>query len=150
MAATPGEPDGISIRGEFTIPGKELQWKFSRSSGPGGQGVNTTDSRVQLAWDLGHSPSIPEYLRDRALARLGSRLLNGVVVITASEHRSQRQNRRTAEQRLAELLATATAPPEPKRRPTKPSRGAKQRRLEAKARRGSTKRLRKVTRDDLN
>ncbi len=149
MAATPGDSDGIRIRGDFTIPTNELEWKFSRSSGPGGQGVNTTDSRVQLTWDLRNSPSIPDYLRDRAVARLGSRLHNGTVVITASEQRSQWQNRRAAEQRLTELLTAVVVPPAPKRRPTKPSRGAKQRRLDAKTRRGSTKRLRKVTRDDL-
>jgi ribosome-associated protein len=150
MAATTGDPEGIRIRGGFTIPANELEWKFSRSSGPGGQGVNTTDSRVQLSWALAESPSIPEHLRTRAAARLGARLVDGTLVIAASEHRSQWQNRRAAEQRLAELLEEAIAPPPPTRRPTKPSRGSKQRRLESKHRRGSTKRLRKVTRDDLS
>ncbi|MDQ1245726.1 MAG: ribosome-associated protein [Actinomycetota bacterium] len=149
MATAQQPAEGVVIPGAFTIPAVELGWKFSRSSGPGGQGVNTTDSRVQLTWDLAHSPTIPAHLRQRALARLGARLVDGTIVITASEHRSQWQNRRAAEQRLANLLGAALAPPPRTRRPTKPSRGAKQRRLEAKARRGSTKRLRKVTRDDL-
>jgi ribosome-associated protein len=143
------DPAGVSIRGLFTIPASELDWKFSRSSGPGGQGVNTTDSRVQLTWDLADSPSVPESLRRRALARLGRRLVDGTIVIAASEHRSQLQNRRAAEQRLVELISSATAPPPRPRRPTKPTRGSKQRRLESKKRRSTTKRLRKVTRHDL-
>ena len=149
MAAAHQPAEGVVIPGAFTIPAAELVWKFSRSSGPGGQGVNTTDSRVQLSWDLIASPTIPAHLRERAVARLGTRLVDGAIVIAASEHRSQWQNRRAAEQRLVDLLKAAFAPPPRTRRPTKPSRGAKQRRLAAKARRGSTKRLRKVTRDDL-
>lgn len=149
MAASTRDADGVDVRGLFTIPAAELGWRFSRSSGPGGQGVNTTDSRVQLTWDLLGSPSIPEQLRERALARLGPRLVDGCVVIAASEYRSQLQNRRAAERRLADIVGAAVAPPPRTRRATKPSRGAKQRRLDSKKRRGSTKRLRKVQRDDL-
>lgn len=146
---TPPDRGGLSIRGQFTIPAAELGWKFSRSSGPGGQGVNTTDSRVQLSWDLAGSPSIPEHLRERALARLAPRLVAGCVVIAASEHKSQLQNRRAAERRLVDILGPAVAPPPRKRRPGRPSRGAKERRLQAKKKRGATKRLRQVGRDDL-
>ena len=97
------------VRGSVVIPQSELVWRFSRSSGPGGQSVNTTDSRVQLVFDVANSPSLPDHLRDRALARLGSRLVDGCLVVTASEQRSQFQNRRAAESRLADVLGEAIA-----------------------------------------
>ena len=134
--------EGLHIRGSFVIPAHELSWKFSRSSGPGGQSVNTTDSRVQLVFDVTNSPSIPEYLRTRALARLEGRLVNGCLVVAASENRSQFRNRLAAELRLAETLREATAPPPRTRRPTKPSRAATDRRIKEKKSRGMTKRLR--------
>jgi ribosome-associated protein len=134
--------DGLHIRGSVVIPVHELNWKFSRSSGPGGQSVNTTDSRVQLVFDVERSPSIPEPLRQRAIERLGTRLQDGCLTIAASEHRSQFQNRRAAERRLAETLSEAMAPPPRTRRPTKPSRGATERRIKEKKSRGMTKRLR--------
>ena len=102
--------DEIVVRGSVMIPRSELTWRFSRSSGPGGQGVNTTDSRVQLTFDIANSPSIPEHLRTRALQRLGPRLIGGCLVITASESRAQLQNRRLAELRLAQVLDQAFAP----------------------------------------
>ncbi|SDD82689.1 ribosome-associated protein [Nocardioides lianchengensis] len=114
--------------------------RFSRSSGPGGQGVNTADSRVELSYDVAGSPSVPEHLRARLLARLAGRLVDGVVTIAASEHRTQLANRRAARERLAQLLREAAAPPPPSRRPTRPTRGSKERRLDAKKRRGETKR----------
>ena len=134
--------DGLRIRGSVVIPSHELTWKFSRSSGPGGQSVNTTDSRVQLVFDLASSPSIPEHFRQRALERLASKLQDGCLTIAASEHRSQFQNRKAAERRLAETLNEAMAPPPRTRRPTKPSRGATDRRIKEKKSRGMTKRLR--------
>jgi len=143
------EADGVHVRGQFTIPAAELGWRFSRSSGPGGQGVNTADSRVQLTWDLAGSSAIPQFLRERALARLAGRLVDGCVVISASEHRSQLQNRRAAEGRLADLVGAAIAPPPRKRRASKPSKGATQRRVERKKRRGAIKRMRRVGPDDL-
>jgi ribosome-associated protein len=132
----------LPVRGRLVLPDRELHWRFSRASGPGGQGVNTTDSRVELSFDVAGSPSIPESLRDRALDRLAGRLVDGVLTVVASEQRSQLRNRETARERLAEILRTATAPDPPRRRPTRPSAGAKRRRMDAKARRGAVKRLR--------
>ena len=127
----------------FVIPGAELSERFSRSSGPGGQGVNTTDSRVELSFDVAGSASVPEHLRARMLDRLSSRLVDGVVTIAASEHRSQLMNREAARARLVMLLMDASAPPAAKRRPTKPSRGSKERRLASKKRRGEVKKSRR-------
>jgi ribosome-associated protein len=124
------------------LPARELHWRFSRSSGPGGQGVNTADSRVELSFDLAGSPSVPEPLRERAVHRLAGRLVDGVLTIVASEHRSQLRNRDAARERLAETLRAALAPDPPKRRPTRPTAGSKRRRLEQKARRSAVKRLR--------
>ena len=125
-----------------SIPGRELAWRFSRSSGPGGQGVNTTDSRIELSLDLGGCEGLTPQQRARVLDRLAPRLLDGVLTIAASEFRSQLRNRRAARERLAALLAEALAPPPPRRKATKPSRGAVARRLEDKARRSKIKKLR--------
>ena len=143
---TPGSDLRISRR--LVVPAGELRERFSRSSGPGGQGVNTTDSRVELSFDVARSPSVPDDLRARMLDRLSSRLTDGVLTLAASEHRAQLANREAARERLADLLRTAAAPPPPPRRPTKPSRGAKERRLAAKKRRGNVKRGRRATFDD--
>ena len=125
------------------MPEHELVWRFSRSSGPGGQSVNTTDSRAEVLFDLAGSPSVPEHLRARAVSRLGHRLVDGRISVTASEYRSQHRNREAARVRLAELLDRAFAPPPPKRRPTKPSRGSKERRLAGKKRRSDVKSMRR-------
>ncbi|GGD30346.1 alternative ribosome rescue aminoacyl-tRNA hydrolase ArfB [Nocardioides daphniae] len=125
------------VVGSHVIPDADLTWRFSRSSGPGGQHVNTTDSRVQLVLDLAGSEAFPDEVKRRLLARLGPE-----VVVTASERRSQLLNRKAAEERLAERLERALRPPPPRRVPTKPSRGAKQRRIDQKKQRGQTKRLR--------
>jgi ribosome-associated protein len=132
----------LPVQGALVLPERELHWRFSRASGPGGQGVNTTDSRVELSFDLARSPSVPEPLRERALRRLGARLVDGVVTIVASEHRSQLRNRDAARDRLAATLRGAIAADPPRRRPTRPSAGAKRRRVDAKTRRGAIKRLR--------
>ena len=121
------------------IPVAELRWRFSRSSGPGGQNVNTTDSRVELVFDLAGSPSLSPALRARALQRLEPRLIEGALVIAASEHRSQWANRVAAQRRLVELLQDALSPPPPPRRPTKPTGGSRQRRLAAKRLRSALK-----------
>jgi ribosome-associated protein len=137
-------PDDVRVNDRLTIPAAELSWRFSRSSGPGGQGVNTTDSRVELSWDLAGSEVLPPALRDRAIERLGDRLVRGVLTVTASEHRSQLRNREAAAARLAGIVAGAIAPPPRVRRSTRPSRGAVERRLAEKKRRGETKRGRRT------
>jgi ribosome-associated protein len=135
--------EGLRIGRALVVPEGELSERFSRSSGPGGQGVNTADSRVELSFDVARSPSLPETTRARMLARLEGRLVEGVITVAASEHRAQLANRRAARDRLATLLTEAAAPPPRKRRPTKPPRAAKQRRLDAKKRRSRTKRARR-------
>ena len=132
--------DGLVVTRSFVVPEAELTERFSRSSGPGGQGVNTTDSRVELSYDVAASTSLPDHLRERALGRLAGRLVDGVVTVSASEHRSQLRNREAARERLAQLLREAVAPPPPRRRPTRPTLGSKERRLAQKKRRSETKR----------
>ena len=132
----------LQLSGRWVIPAAELRWRFSRSSGPGGQNVNTTDSRVELLFDLAATPSLPQHLQIRALRRLEARLVEGCVVIAASEHRSQWQNRVAAQRRLVELLQEAIKPPPPPRRATKPTRGSVQRRLATKKQRGAVKQQR--------
>ena len=132
----------VTFRG-VEIPPGELAWRFSRSSGPGGQSVNTADSRVEVSFDVRRSPVLPEPVRERLLARLSSRLVDGVLTIAASEYRSQLRNRQAARARLADVLTEASAPPPPRRRPTRPSRGSQERRLAGKKRRSETKSLRR-------
>jgi ribosome-associated protein len=136
-------PDDVRVSDRLTIPAAELSWRFSRSSGPGGQGVNTTDSRVELSWDLAGSEVVPGALKERAVERLGGRLVQGVLTVVASEHRSQLRNREAAAARLAGIVAGAIAPPPRARRATRPSRGAVERRIAEKKRRGETKRNRR-------
>jgi ribosome-associated protein len=137
VPAGPGLPHGL------VVPAAELVERFSKSPGPGGQSVNTTDSRVELDFDVRRSTALTEAQRGRALLRWPG----GRVSVVASEHRSQHRNRVAARERLAELLREALAPPPPPRRPTRPSRGAKERRLQAKKQRGTTKALRGRVRD---
>jgi ribosome-associated protein len=137
----------LRVSRSVVIPPHELGWRFSRSSGPGGQGVNTTDSRVELSLDVAHCEGIPPLLRERALDRLGSRLVDGVLTVTASEHRSQLRNREAALARLAETLRAAVAPPAAPRRPTRPTRSAVERRLADKRRRSEVKRQRRLPPD---
>ena len=132
----------IEVRGAV-IPPEELSWRFSRSSGPGGQSVNTTDSRVEVSYNLAASGALGPVLKERALRALAGRLVHGVITVSASEHRSQLRNRDAAVSRLAALLIAATAPPPATRRPTRPSRAARERRLAAKQRRSQIKRLRR-------
>ncbi|MCK8608906.1 alternative ribosome rescue aminoacyl-tRNA hydrolase ArfB [Agromyces sp. C10] len=138
---------GLRVDAALTIPEAELGWRFSRSSGPGGQGVNTADSRVELVWDVAASAVLSPAQRERLVERLGNRLVGGVLTIAASEHRAQLRNRDAARARLADVVAEALRPPSPPRRPTKPSRGAKERRLDAKKRRTDVKRLRRPPQD---
>ena len=131
----------VTVRG-ITLPPEELSWRFSRSAGPGGQSVNTSDSRVELSFDLEGSAALPPVYRDRALRALAGRLADGVLTVTASETRSQLRNREAAAERMSALLTGATAAPPRPRRPTKPSRAARERRLADKRRASQIKRLR--------
>lgn len=144
--AAPHRP-GLRVTAGITIPEAELSWRFSRSSGPGGQGVNTADSRVELLWDAAHSSALSPLQRERVLERLSGRLVDGVLTITASEHRAQLRNRDAARARLAAAVADAVRDPSPGRRATRPSRGSKERRLKEKQRRGDVKSLRRPPRD---
>lgn len=137
MPPGPGLPRGL------VIPDAELVERFSRSPGPGGQSVNTADSRVELEYDVSSSTALSGAQRSRLLARLTSPTLR----VVATEHRSQHRNRVAARERLADRLRELLAPPPPPRRPTRPTRGSQQRRLAAKRRRGETKALRGRVRD---
>jgi len=135
-------PIEVTVRSRV-IPPDELSWRFSRSPGPGGQSVNTTESRVELSYDLEGSDALPPALKERALRALAGRMTDGAITVTASEHRSQLRNREAAAERMSGLLAEATAPPPRPRRPTRPSRAARERRLADKQRRSQIKRLRR-------
>ncbi|MER1996020.1 MAG: alternative ribosome rescue aminoacyl-tRNA hydrolase ArfB [Arthrobacter sp.] len=132
----------LVVTPELTIPAAELEWRFSRSSGPGGQHVNTTDSRVALSWNVARSLVLSDEQRAKLLQRLRSRLIADALVVTASEQRSQLRNREIALTKLAEVVADGLAPAPAARRRTKPTRGSKVRRLDAKKQRSATKQLR--------
>lgn len=132
----PGAPHGL------TVPASELVERFSHASGPGGQGVNTTDSRVQLSLDLATTSALDEEQRRRVLSRLASKGSGTRLSVDAAEFRHQRRNRAAARQRLAALLREAVTPPVP-RRATRPTKGSKRRRLEAKRQRSEVKRNRR-------
>ena len=137
----------LRVTRSVLIPERELRWRFSRSSGPGGQSVDTADSRVELSLDIGRTTSLGPVQRARALERLRGRLVDGVLTVRASAQRSQLQNREAARERLVAVLAKAIAPPPPARRPTKPSKAATERRIAAKKRRARTKLLRRADED---
>jgi ribosome-associated protein len=137
LAPRRGLPQGL------VIPQAELVERFSRSSGPGGQSVNTTDSRVELRWDVAASAALTDAQRTQLLARLAERLLDGELRVTASEHRAQLRNREAARARLTHYVADALEPPAPARRASRPSRAAKARRVDAKRRRGELKTTRR-------
>ncbi|MDO5513251.1 alternative ribosome rescue aminoacyl-tRNA hydrolase ArfB [Corynebacterium sp.] len=134
---------GPGIPGGLSIPAADLHEQFSRSSGPGGQGVNTTDSRVQLSIDLATTTALDEHQRRRALRNLDHRLAGTVLQVESSTQRSQLRNRAEARRRLAALLREALAPPPPPRRRTKPTRGSVRRRLAAKRHRSDIKSARR-------
>jgi ribosome-associated protein len=136
----------LAVRPGLTVAERDLSWRFSRSSGPGGQSVNTSDSRAELRIDL---RTLPEPFRSRALERLASRLVDETVLVMTSEvERSQLRNRRAAEERMAALLRSATGAPPRRRRATKPTRGSVERRLSAKRKRSAVKKLRGPGDDD--
>jgi ribosome-associated protein len=135
----------LVVRPGIVIPASELRWRFSHSGGPGGQSVNTSDSRVELSFDLLQSSAFTEAQRERAIERLRGRLVDGVITVAASEHRSQLRNREAAMVRLADVLQRAVAPPPAQRRPTRPTRASVRRRLDAKRRRSALKQQRRGT-----
>jgi ribosome-associated protein len=146
VAAGDDAAGDLPVVGSLVVPAGALRWRFSRSSGPGGQGVNTADSRVELSVDPAEIPGLTDAQRDRLAARLRGRLVDGVLTIAASEHRQQLRNRQAARERLAAVLRAALAPPAPARRRTKPTRGSQERRIQAKKQRGELKKQRR-TRD---
>jgi ribosome-associated protein len=133
----------LTVQPDVVVPSGELRWRFSHSGGPGGQSVNTSDTRVELGLDVSTTTALTPTQRERALSRLGPRLVDGVLTVTASEHRSQLRNRVAAETRLAEILRKAIAPPPAPRRRTSPTKASVRRRLDAKTRRGNLKRQRR-------
>ena len=135
-------PPGPGVPAGLVIPAAELVERFSRSPGPGGQSVNTSDTRVELVYDVASSTALTDARRRRALSALAGQLVGTTLVVVASEHRSQHRNRVAARERLAGLLREALAPPPAPRRTTRPTRGSQRRRLEAKKQRGETKSLR--------
>ncbi|RKW71556.1 alternative ribosome rescue aminoacyl-tRNA hydrolase ArfB [Galactobacter caseinivorans] len=128
----PGVPRGLAV------PGRELQEQFSHASGPGGQGVNTSDSRVQLSLNIATTSALSDEQRTRVLTQLATRLSGGVLTVSAEEHRAQRRNRVAARERMAQLLRESLVPPTV-RRASKPTRGSQRRRLESKRQRSETK-----------
>jgi ribosome-associated protein len=132
----------LEVSPALTIPASELGWRFSRSSGPGGQHVNTTASRVELSWNVADSAALSEDQRQMLIRRLGRRLIAGVITVTASEQRSQLRNREIALAKLADVAAEGLEPEAAPRRATKPTRGSNRRRLAAKEQRAATKRQR--------
>ncbi|SEL92443.1 ribosome-associated protein [Blastococcus sp. DSM 46786] len=142
----PGTDDAsgdLPVTGSLVVPAAAQSWRFSRSSGPGGQGVNTADSRVELSVRPLDLPGLTDPQRARLASRLGSRLVDGVLTVAASEHRQQLRNRQAARERLAAVLRAALAPPAPARRRTKPTRGSQERRISAKKQRGQLKKQRR-------
>ncbi|MDI9935117.1 alternative ribosome rescue aminoacyl-tRNA hydrolase ArfB [Rhodococcus sp. IEGM 1351] len=135
--------DDLEVTRSLVVPAAELQWRFSRAGGPGGQGVNTTDSRVELRVNLWTLSTLSPSQLERMQVQLGHRLVDGVVTVTASETRSQLRNRRAARARMAALLRAAVLAETRTRRPTKATKGSHRRRLDAKKQRGQTKNLRR-------
>jgi ribosome-associated protein len=133
----------LEVSPALTIPASELSWRFSRSSGPGGQHVNTSDSRVELSWNVLESAALSDTQRMMLVTRFGRRLVGGVITVAASERRSQLRNREVALARLTDLVRVGLAPDAPRRRATKPTLGASRRRLAAKEQRSATKRQRR-------
>jgi len=138
----------LEVSPALTIPAAEVGWRFSRSSGPGGQHVNTSDSRVELFWSVTGSSALSHEQRTMLLARLQRQLVGGVITVSSSEQRSQLRNRETALEKLGDLVAAGLAPDAPPRRPTKPTRGSQRRRLASKQLRSATKRQRRRPTDD--
>lgn len=139
----------MQITTTLFIDEKEIQESFIRASGPGGQNVNKVSTAVQIRFDVAHSVSLPEDVRQRLMVLVRSRLTKeGVLLITAQRYRTQDQNRQDARRRLIELILRATIPPK-KRVPTKPTNASKKKRLAAKTHRSRLKQGRKSTHDSV-
>lgn len=137
----------LNVTPSLAIPRSELQYRATRSGGPGGQHVNTSSTRIELLWDLSNSQAVTEEQRQRLRTKLAARLdADGMVRVVASDRRSQGQNRQAAEERLTALVKHALHIPKV-RRATKPTRAAKEKRLAEKKRRGEKKRERRVELD---
>jgi ribosome-associated protein len=132
----------MSHSGRIALPDSEMTWRFSRSSGAGGQHVNTTDTRVELTWSLTHTTALTADQKALIAQRLRSRLVDGSITVVSSRYRSQHRNREAARVRLEELVSHAVIPPKP-RRPTRRTRASVERRLDAKKRRGDVKKSRR-------
>jgi ribosome-associated protein len=140
--------DDLLVQDGLVIPAAELEVAVSRSSGPGGQHVNTTDSRVQLRWNVLESAVLTEAQRERLARKLAARISGeGVLTVACDTHRSQHRNREEARGRLAELVREGLRQPKPRRR-TRLPRAAKERRLEQKRKRAEIKRRRRNPRED--
>jgi len=138
----------LAVTDDLWVPRAELEFRASRSGGPGGQHVNTSSTRVELTWDVAGSPSLTEEQRARVLEKLANRIDgSGVLRLAASEHRSQHQNREAATGRFVELLRVALHVPKPRRK-TRPTRASREVRLQGKKRRSEVKRLRGSVRPD--
>ncbi len=136
--------DDLVINSQVTLPAAELAFMASRSSGPGGQHVNTTDSRIQLRWNLRESEALSDFQRNRLLKVLANRLTEaGEIILACDSNRSQRRNREEVAQRLAALLREALIPPKPRKK-TRPTKASKERRLQDKRRRSKLKKGRGV------
>ena len=140
--------EGLRINSRIVIPMREIELSYARSGGPGGQNVNKVSSKAQLRFSLRDTPSIPEAARARALARLASRTTtHGEIILSCSVYRDQPRNREAALRKLRDVLAAAIATPK-RRVPTRPSRGAKERRLQEKKAHGRRKAVRSSPPDD--
>ena len=136
--------DVLDIGAERPLPVSELELRFTRSGGPGGQHVNTSSTRAELVFDVAGSATLTDDERELALRRLRRRLDgDGRLRVVAQDERSQRRNRELATRRFVEIMRKALAPPAPPRRPTRPTRAAQERRMGEKRRAGEVKRLRR-------